>query len=587
MIASTTSIKPAASSGAGQGTPVPTEPPVPPAPSQSFITKQHMPTYSNPTPGISPPIMKAAAAGGAGQGTPIPTEPPIPTTSSSQLISSTLNSHDPGDILALGFGTTVAMWAIGYVGHMPFGHLPSSVFLPLILLANLAGGAAAGRYTHRGLIGGAAVGFVSALLNLLILGSKLIRPETGHLLPGAWLWLPGSILLGVILGTLGSALGGLMPSPARRRLAAGGWPAVLAWIACIATLLLITAGGLVTGFRAGLAVPDWPNTYGTNMFLYPLKSMTEVRGAFYEHAHRLMGTLVGLNGLTLAIYLTIIRRDRTLRILVWCVFAAIAFQGVLGGLRVTGRLTTSQTHVAPSPTLAVIHGVFAHAVLGGLAAVAVLSTRRWQQLRSSELKPHHRSSGRNPGARGLEDTTGHDDTPQTDQILTAILVTLVILQTLLGALVRQLNVGLLTHITVAMFVAALALLVGMRCWVLHGQEAILRRLGRALLLILIIQITAGIVALVYRNPASLKVVHEAEARAATMPLTSTTPPVPLVPAYEAVITTIHQANAAALLAVSVMAALWTRRLLKPAASGGVGLPNNQLDCTPLVPVGTQ
>jgi cytochrome c oxidase assembly protein subunit 15 len=444
-------------------------------------------------------------------------------------------------ILTIGFGTSVAMWAIGYVGHMPFGQMPSAVFLPLILLANLAGGVCVGRYTRRGLAGGAWIGGVAALLNLLILGSKLVKPETGHLLPEAWLWLPGSLVLSVTLGTLGAALGGLVPSP--RKI---DWPAALAWVACSATLLLITAGGMVTGFRAGLAVPDWPNSYGSNMFLFPLKSMTEVRGAYYEHAHRLLGTLVGLSGLTLAIYLTMTSRDRVLRRLVWVVFGAIAFQGLLGGLRVTGRLTTSQVQVAPNPILAVIHGVFAHFVLGGLVAVAVLAARRW---RSTDEPPLDA-----PGA-------------ETDYALTWGLVALIVLQTFLGTLLRQQDILLLTHITVAVLVFAIALFVAMRLWGLYGRVPTLRRAGLTLLAVLSLQVAAGIVALVIRDPASLAVVHDAEARAATMPalgaVVPALPPVPLVPPRQAIITTFHQANAAALLAVAVATALWSRRLLRP------------------------
>lgn len=460
------------------------------------------------------------------------------------------NSLGIGDILALGFGTTVLMWAIGYVGHMPFNRLSSFGFLILMLLANFAGGVAVGRYTPRGIPGGLLTGLVTALLNLLILGSKLLKPETGHLLPHAWLWLPGSIGLSMLLMGLGAALGQRFPS--RKQI---HWPAVLAWVACIATLLLITAGGLVTGFRAGLAVPDWPNSYGTNMFLYPLKSMTEVRGAYYEHAHRLLGTLVGFTGLTLAIYLTIVCRDRALRILVWTVFAAIAFQGLLGGLRVTGKLTTSQVAVQPSPTLAIVHGVFAHFVLGGLIAVCVLSTKRWQE---RTPQPHGKPvwTGRIPHVGAA-----------TDHFLSAALVLLVIIQTFLGALLRQLNTMLLPHITVAVFVSALVLMVGMRIWGLHGKEALLRRLGITLLVVLGLQITAGLLALAYRDPTSLATVHDAEARAATQPLPTATqpaPPVPTVPPHEAIITTLHQANAAALLGVSIMAALWTRRLLQPA-----------------------
>ena len=74
--------------------------------------------------------------------------------------------------------------------------------------ATRGGGGGGGRYPRGGWGGGGAVGCVAALLNLLILGSKLVKPETGHLLPGAWLWLPGSILLGVVLGTLGAGIGG-------------------------------------------------------------------------------------------------------------------------------------------------------------------------------------------------------------------------------------------------------------------------------------------------------------------------------------------------------------------------------------------
>ena len=59
-----------------------------------------------------------------------------------------------------------------------------------------------------------------------------------------------------------------------------------------ATLVLICFGGLVTSHGAGLAVPDWPNTYGYNLFFFPIDSW--VGGIFYEHTHRLIGSFVGL-----------------------------------------------------------------------------------------------------------------------------------------------------------------------------------------------------------------------------------------------------------------------------------------------------
>ena len=65
-----------------------------------------------------------------------------------------------------------------------------------------------------------------------------------------------------------------------------------------ATAILIFAGGLVTSTGSGLSVPDWPNTFGTNMFLYPLGPRA-APDVFLEHSHRLFGTLVGLSAIAM------------------------------------------------------------------------------------------------------------------------------------------------------------------------------------------------------------------------------------------------------------------------------------------------
>jgi cytochrome c oxidase assembly protein subunit 15 len=67
------------------------------------------------------------------------------------------------------------------------------------------------------------------------------------------------------------------------------------------TLLLISVGGLVTSHGAGMAVPDWPNTYGYNMFFFPVSAW--IGGIFYEHSHRLVASGVGLLTLVLAAWL--------------------------------------------------------------------------------------------------------------------------------------------------------------------------------------------------------------------------------------------------------------------------------------------
>ncbi|MCS7089314.1 MAG: COX15/CtaA family protein [Verrucomicrobiota bacterium] len=68
-----------------------------------------------------------------------------------------------------------------------------------------------------------------------------------------------------------------------------------------AVLGLIGAGGLVTSHGAGLAVPDWPNTYGYNLFFFPISHW--IGGIFYEHTHRLWGAVVGFLTLVLAVWM--------------------------------------------------------------------------------------------------------------------------------------------------------------------------------------------------------------------------------------------------------------------------------------------
>src|ERR1041385_4326804 len=76
------------------------------------------------------------------------------------------------------------------------------------------------------------------------------------------------------------------------------WLNRFATLTAFATLLLIGLGGLVTSKEAGMSVPDWPTSYGYNMFALPLQYWTG--GVFYEHTHRLWATVVG----TLVIVLT-------------------------------------------------------------------------------------------------------------------------------------------------------------------------------------------------------------------------------------------------------------------------------------------
>jgi heme a synthase len=135
-----------------------------------------------------------------------------------------------------------------------------------------------------------------------------------------------------------------------------------------ATFPLIWVGGLVTTYDAGMAVPDWPTTYGYNLLLYPWQ--TWIYGPwdlFIEHGHRLLAALVGL--LTIAFVVAVWVCDRR-RWMLWLALGALAGvigQGVLGGMRV--RLDEI--------VLARIHGCVGPAFFAYIVALAVLTSGLW------------------------------------------------------------------------------------------------------------------------------------------------------------------------------------------------------------------
>jgi len=88
----------------------------------------------------------------------------------------------------------------------------------------------------------------------------------------------------------------------------------------------------VTSKGVGMSVPDWPTTYGYNMFLFPLSGW--VGGVFYEHSHRLIASGVGLMTIILAVGLLLLEPRRWVRNLGIIAFIAVCIQGLLGGLRV-------------------------------------------------------------------------------------------------------------------------------------------------------------------------------------------------------------------------------------------------------------
>ncbi len=131
---------------------------------------------------------------------------------------------------------------------------------------------------------------------------------------------------------------------------------------------LIWIGGLVTTYDAGMAVPDWPNTYGYNLFLYPYK--TWLFGPFdllIEHGHRLLGAVVGMVAIGIVVLAWIGESRNWVVALAVGLLIAVITQGGLGGMRV----------VLGDRTLAMVHGCFAPAFFAMCVVMMVVTGRKW------------------------------------------------------------------------------------------------------------------------------------------------------------------------------------------------------------------
>jgi len=137
-------------------------------------------------------------------------------------------------------------------------------------------------------------------------------------------------------------------------------------LTAVMTFLLIGLGGLVTSHEAGMSVPDWPTSYGYNMFALPIKFWTG--GAFFEHTHRLLASAVGFLTTVLAVWLWLKDSRKWLRWLGVAAFLGIIAQGILGGLRVTMHMNS----------LGIFHGAVAQSFLVLICAIGLFTSRWWQ-----------------------------------------------------------------------------------------------------------------------------------------------------------------------------------------------------------------
>lgn len=143
----------------------------------------------------------------------------------------------------------------------------------------------------------------------------------------------------------------------------------------MAALLLICSGGMVTSKNVGLAVPDWPTTFGYNMFLFPVSKW--VGGILFEHTHRLIASAVGFLTIILAIWLWRSQSRSWVRNLGLIALAGVILQGILGGLRVTML----------KDEIGIFHACVAQAFLALLVVIALVTTTFWRSLDETDISP--------------------------------------------------------------------------------------------------------------------------------------------------------------------------------------------------------
>jgi cytochrome c oxidase assembly protein subunit 15 len=249
------------------------------------------------------------------------------------------------------------------------------------------------------------------------------------------------------------------------------WPHRVAITLCCVTFPLIWVGGLVTTYDAGMAVPDWPTTFGYNLFAYPWKTwLFGPFDLFIEHGHRLLGATVGF--IAIGLLITVFRCDRR----PWMRYAAIAMlafvvvQGVLGGVRV--RLDER--------SVAMIHACFGLASFAFSAAMATFTSRSWHD------------GVRTFSAKQLGDTR---------LFRIAVLVAgITYIQVVLGALLRHIPVvaapgvfraAVWLHIIFGMAVVAHVVMLAIRLRPSRNDLPTIRRRVHVLSLLVMIQVALG------------------------------------------------------------------------------------------------
>lgn len=267
------------------------------------------------------------------------------------------------------------------------------------------------------------------------------------------------------------------------------WHHRYAWFVMACTVVLIAAGGMVTSTGSGLSVPDWPTSYGWNMFTFPMSKW--VGGIRYEHSHRLIASTVGMLTIGLAIWTWRVEPRRWVRRLAFAALGAVILQGILGGITVLFFLP---------PAVSIGHAALAQLFFCLTVTIALVSS---------------------PGWRNAVDPV---DDPRLRRVAAAT-TALIYAQILVGATMRHNNAGLaipdfplafghlvppawtpqiaihFAHRVGALIVSGSILATAAHIFVHHPRRLELLRPAIALVLLALVQVTLGaFVVLSGKNP---------------------------------------------------------------------------------------
>jgi heme A synthase len=446
--------------------------------------------------------------------------------------------------LCYGFLAAIVMWCAWFLTHIPGAQAPAPVVAGLLLALMAVSLSRIGRVgLPKPWLAGLLAGLVAALINMLLLGSRLVEqpettadiaPGTAGLRPDALFMAIGFIALCIVVGIVAATLGArfantdqsesLNPDDNPATPATPDWLALFAKITVLATVPVLLIGGIVTSADAGLAVPDWPGSYGANMFLYPFALMADPR-IFLEHAHRLFGSLIGLTTLVLCLLTLFSGQSKAIKGWAVGLLVLVIVQGVMGGM---GRV------LQQDPYFGALHGITAQVFFALVVAfAAVLAMKK----PDADAPPFGKAGP-----------------------ATAIWLALVLLQLVFGALYRHLSASddeiagvghiLMSHIGLSFIVLVMAIVTGSMLRGRKGENASIPqvriRVGKAMNHVVGMQFILGWAAFfVTRNRGTPPTPDELA-----------TPQAPLV---ETLVTMAHQLNGAFVLAIATLAVvLWIR-----------------------------